>query len=59
MRVYVINIDLVEDVYPVKLSNEEFMNIAEEQGLVYTLLGFQDAFNECLVNTDNCFIRFI
>ena len=52
-RVYVVNCDLYDgDLY--NLSNEEFMDIAEEQGSVYSLAGFQYAYNQ-----DNLFIRFI
>ena len=49
-RVYVIN--PYEPIHPqwqgvsfLNLSDEEFMDISEEQGRVYTLKGFERAFN--------------
>jgi hypothetical protein len=62
MRVYVINThdERVEDIDNLNdLTNEEFMFEAEEQGRVYTLEGFQRAFNESEVNTEIDVIRFI
>ena len=44
-RVYVINTDLINDLSPALWGDEEFMKEAEEQGSVYTLQGFSDAFN--------------
>ena len=61
-RVYVIdsNDERVEDINNIKeLSNSEFMFEAEEQGTVYSLDGFEKAFNDESLNTDTDFIRFI
>lgn len=63
IRVYIIDLDQL-DVDDVKgsddYSNEEFMNIAEEQGAVYTLKGFQNDFNyEQNISSFNCYLRFI
>ena len=46
IRVYVICIDNLKDGEEWwDLSNEEFMDKAEEEGRVYTLQGFETAFN--------------
>jgi|688.fasta_scaffold99251_1 hypothetical protein len=62
MRVYVVNthderVEDIEDFHD--LTDEEFMFEAEEQGRVYTIEGFQRAFNDNEVNTEIDFIRFI
>jgi hypothetical protein len=62
IRVYVVNIEdeRVDDVEVIGLTDEEFMFEAEEQGKVFTLQGFQNAFNENLgVGQDVDVIRFI
>jgi hypothetical protein len=62
MRVYVINThdERVEDIHDIfSLTDKEFMFEAEEQGRVYTLEGFQRAFNEFHINTEIDIIRFI
>ena len=66
LRVYVINIDEIdfENEMPVNTTvsqtlDEKFMNIAEKQGGVYTIQGFQNAFNEEKINTAVDVIRFI
>lgn len=41
------------------LTDEEFQDIAEEEGRVYTLEGFQDAFNNEDVSSAIDVIRFI
>ena len=41
------------------ISNEEFYTIAEEQGTVFTISGFTNAFNETEVSTSDDVIRFI
>lgn len=46
IRVYVINTELYEqDIDVTSISDEEFMDIAEELGSVYSLKGFEKAFN--------------
>lgn len=42
-KVYMIQVE--EDMGSDNYTDEEFMDIAEEQGTVYSLKGFQDAFN--------------
>lgn len=42
-----------------ELSDEDFIEIAEEQGLVYTLNGFTQAFNNENINSSTDIIRFI
>ena len=45
-KVYVINLELLDDIKGSDdYSDEEFINIAELQGGVYSLLGFQDTYN--------------
>jgi hypothetical protein len=60
-RVYVIDVDddRVEDVDVPTLTDEEFIFEAEEQGKVYTLTGFAEAFNNEEINSHTDFIRFI
>ena len=41
------------------LTTQEFMDLAEEEGNVYTLKGFQDAFNNEDVNSESHIIKFI
>ena len=40
------------------LSDDEFMEIAEKQGLVYTLKGFEFEFNQENIS-DLCYIRIV
>jgi len=42
-----------------ELDNEQFANEAERQGLVWSLKGFQDAFNKGEINSEYIYIRFI
>lgn len=56
-RVYAISIDDLE-VNPNELSDLEFISESEKQGFVFSLRGFQDAFNNGEVS-DEWFIRFI
>lgn len=56
IKVFVITADdLGSDDY----TDEEFMTKAEEQGTVYSLKGFQDAFNYEEVMDFNKYIRII
>lgn len=65
IKVYAINIDELEqsvrDAIDVIGWNEvadcEFMDMAEEQGNVWTLSGFEDAFNNVEIATDMFYIR--
>jgi hypothetical protein len=56
-RVYVIDVN--EDGYSPNMSDEEFQTLSEEQGRVYTLNGFQEAFNDEEINSAIDIIRFI
>jgi hypothetical protein len=56
-RVYVVKEK--EGVYLHSKTNDEFMTLAEEEGRVYTLEGFSQAFNFEGVNSDIDIIRFI
>jgi hypothetical protein len=61
-RVYVINVndERVADIPDTdELTNEEFQFEAEEQGRVYTLDGFAEAFNSEEINSNTDIIRFI
>jgi hypothetical protein len=61
-RVYVINVndERVADIPDTdELTNEEFMFEAEEQGRIYTLDGFVNAFNFEEINTNTDVIRII
>jgi hypothetical protein len=62
IRVYVLDLnhprlDDIDDVHG--LTNEEFMSESEEQGRVYTLNGFAQAFNCESINSNTDVIRFI
>lgn len=56
-RVYVI--DTQKHLNDLAYTDEEFMEQAEEEGRVYTLKGFQEAFNSMEINSAIDIIRFI
>ena len=58
-RVYVIDTFNVRGINWNDLTDEEFINLAEEDGNIYTLQGFQEAFNSQDINTEIDVIRFI
>lgn len=60
-RVYVINLELIDDIKGSDdYSDEEFINIAELQGGVYSLSGFQDTYNYTeKVSSANNYIRIL
>ena len=60
-RVYVVDLGdaRVDDVDVQGLTDEEFQFEAEEQGRVYTLNGFAEAFNSEEINSNTDIIRFI
>ena len=58
-RVYVVDVHSDTDELIPLLSDQEFMNVAEDNGTVYTLQGFQHAFNNDEVNSSEEFIRII
>lgn len=57
-RVYVVE-ESVSNYDTKQFNDEAFMSLAEEQGRVYTLEGFQEAFNREEVNSAIDVIRFI
>ena len=59
IRVYVVDVHSDTDELIPLLSDEEFMNVSEDNGTVYTLKGFQHAFNNDLINSSEEFIRII
>jgi hypothetical protein len=58
-RVYVVDIDQTEDEFSIAITDDVFIDEAEKQGSVYTLEGFQVAFNNNEVSSLTGFIRFI
>ena len=58
-RVYVLDTFNVRERNWNDLTDEEFINLAEEDGNIYTLQGFQEAFNSQDINTEIDVIRFI
>lgn len=60
IRVYAVNCYLYdgEECIP-EMTNEQFMAIAEDQGTVYSLAGFELAFNNERISEANSFIRIL
>lgn len=58
-KVCVLEIDDFGDEGHLGLTNDEFLELAENQGRVYSLGGFSEAFNSEEINTANDIIRFI
>ena len=58
IRVYVVDVD-DNNYNGDETSDEDFMTMAEADGRVYSLDGFQNAFNFGEVNTNTDVIRFI
>lgn len=60
IRVYVVSCDLYDgEEYIPEMTNEQFMDLAEEQGNVYSLNVFETSYNNDWLDTINTFIRFI
>lgn len=59
IRVYVLDTFNLKERDWNSLTDEEFMTLAEEDGNVYSLVGFTEAFNQQDLNTDVDVIRFI
>lgn len=63
IRVYAVNVDSYTGCEDLKaVSDLRFIEIAEEQGNVWSLMGFQATWNDwefCCPNPGNCYIRFI
>lgn len=55
-RYYIVNIYKADKNY---INDEQFMEMAEEQGSVYSEKGFQDAFNSFEINTKTDVLRII
>jgi hypothetical protein len=58
-RAYVLDTHNVDKQNWSKLSDEEFMTLVKEDGNIYTLEEFQDAFNNTDINSEIDVIRFI
>ena len=58
LRVYVVDINTVEEQIDL-VTDEVFMELAEQRGTVYSLKGFELAFNYEELNTSTDMIRFI
>jgi hypothetical protein len=59
-KVYCVNIkNLDSELSPLGWDDKTFMSKAEEQGLVYTLKGFERCFNDEDIDYDYTFIRII
>lgn len=58
LRVYAVDIDTIEE-QTCLVTDEIFMQLAEERGTVYSLKGFELAFNYEELNTSTDMIRFI
>ena len=62
LRVYLVNVDYLEDEVECNpdMPQDDFMELAEQQGTVYTLAGFQNEFNTgAEINNAVQYIRFI
>ena len=57
LRIYGINLNETDETVP--FTKEEFMQLAEEQGYVWTIEGFEDEFNSGFMDTENLVIKFI
>ena len=58
-RVYGIKISEVGEININELTTGEFMDLAEEQGLVWGLKGFERDFNQDFINQSDLFIKFV
>ena len=60
IKVYGIDINKIENDIAINYTNDkEFIEIAEQQGFVWSLVGFQNSFNSDEINQNNLFIRFL
>ena len=57
LRVYGIDISDVELENVGNVSNEQWMDIAEECGLVWSLQVFAEEFNQSMINSETILIR--
>lgn len=58
LRVYAVDVDILEN-YTNLITDDVFIELAEKQGTVYSLKGFELAFNYQELNTSTDIIRFI
>lgn len=63
MKVYIINLVMLPDDINenfMDMANDEFMDIAEQYGEVYSLKGFENAYNhDEFISQSDSYIRFI
>ena len=64
IKVYGVDVDIFYKEYSHhklidNLTNEEFIEESEKQGLVWSLKGFQDAFNYAEIDNEYIYIRII
>ncbi len=58
LRAYVVDVDVVEN-YTEFITDDIFIELAEKRGSVYTLKGFELAFNYQELNTSTDMVKFI
>lgn len=58
-RVYVVDVHSIVNKHHSELTDEQFINLSEEQGTVYTLSGFQEDFNIGRFDAPHYVIRFL
>jgi hypothetical protein len=56
LRIYGVNLSELDEPY---FEQEDFMRLAEEQGYIWTIEGFEEEFNSGFMDTENLVIRFI
>ncbi|MFN7323008.1 MAG: hypothetical protein ACK5SP_01920 [bacterium] len=63
MKVYIINLVMLPDDINenfIDMANDQFMDIAEQYGEVYSLKGFENAYNhDEFISQSDSYIRFI
>ena len=57
IRVYGIDVSNIELENLGNVSDEQWIDIAEENGLVWSLQGFAEQFNDMNINSNNVLIR--
>ena len=56
IRIYAVNLRELDEPY---FEEEDFMKLAEEQGYIWTLQGFENEFNSGFMDTENLVMKFI
>ena len=59
IRVYGVDLGVLPDVHNIWRSDEDFINEAEIQGLIWSLKGFELQANNDQINFNNIFIKII